>query len=168
MPAGMLLLTSGVAFFLEASLAATFRAAGADGVCGSLRGCAEAVDVAGGAAERRDERVRKRRGWGAGDGWVREAARRQERQIIMGVYVVGGPIDELSHDFLDAWSPKVWHGGIRCCRAISPGPDVALTRIKLARVGGMVGFSTFDHTPEWHGCMNVLRHKLLYNTHMPI
>jgi hypothetical protein len=81
---------------------------------------------------------------------------------------VGGPIDELSHDFLDAWSPKVWHGGIRCCRAISPGPDVALTRIKLARVGGMVGFSTFDHTPEWHGCMNVLRHKLLYNTHMPI
>jgi hypothetical protein len=89
MPAGMLLFTSGVAFFLEASLAATFRLPGADGVCGSLRGCAEAVDVAGGAAERRDERVRKRRGGGAGDGWARDAARRQERQIIVGVLCCG-------------------------------------------------------------------------------
>jgi hypothetical protein len=85
-PAGILLLTSGVAFFFAASLAAAFKLPGAAGVRGSLRGCAEVVDVAEGggvALERRDDVVRKRCGCVI-DVRAREAARRQLRQIMTG------------------------------------------------------------------------------------
>jgi hypothetical protein len=75
-PAAILLFTSGVTFFLAASVAWPFRLADADGVRGSLKGCAADVDVAAGsdelgrvavwvaemgvALERREEVVRKR------------------------------------------------------------------------------------------------------------
>jgi hypothetical protein len=110
-PAGMLLLTSGAAFFFAASAAVAFRSGLAAGVNGSLKGWAADVDVAVGgvweevespcrpadcvavlaeigvALRRRAVVVRKRMGCGRVEGviWAREAARRQVRHIILGV-----------------------------------------------------------------------------------
>jgi hypothetical protein len=110
-PAGMLLLTSGVTFFFATSVAWPFKLPDAAGVRGSLNGCAADVDVAAGgvcddvespcrgavcvatfgeigvALLRRDEVVRNRCGCGIDDEDIRtfEAARRQLRQIILGV-----------------------------------------------------------------------------------
>lgn len=109
-PAGIELLTSGVAFFSAALAACALRAGDAVGVRGSLNGWAADVDVAvGGVCEdveepcrgavwvavvaemgaafwRAGEVVRKRCGWRVDDGGTRarEAARRQLRHIILG------------------------------------------------------------------------------------
>ena len=111
-PAGILLFTSGAAFFLAASAAVAFRSGLAAGVKGSLKGCAADVEVAvGGVCEDVESPwrpadwvavlaeigvalrrgvvvVRKREaccGRGNGVVWAREAARRQVRHIILGV-----------------------------------------------------------------------------------
>ena len=62
----------------------------AEGVRGELNGCASELDVAGGmdvgvALRRREDVVRRR----VDCVRAREAARRQVRQIILGVVVVG-------------------------------------------------------------------------------
>jgi hypothetical protein len=116
-PAVILLFTSGMTFFFAASAACALRLGLARGVKGSLKGCAADVDVAVGgvweevespcrpaacvavdaeigvAFRSGDEVLRKRWGriWVLDGTREREAARRHERHIILGVR--GGSIE---------------------------------------------------------------------------
>lgn len=95
----MLLLTSGTTFFFAASVAAPLTLPDAAGVNFSLNGCAADVDVAAGgvcvdedelaetgvAFESLDEVVRNRGDENRGANGALEAARKQLRQIMVGV-----------------------------------------------------------------------------------
>lgn len=62
-PAGMLLLTSGAAFFFDASAAWALMLADGAGVRGSLSGCAADVDVAAGGVRDEVESPCRGAGW---------------------------------------------------------------------------------------------------------